>query len=77
MEIKNYITEDYLSRFRIFKSKSLFEPTREEFIRWLSQEKCPLCYRKLYWNQERTKAFCKSKMKDRFFISAEAMKKFA
>ena len=70
------LSSDYLKRFRVFKSKSLFEPSREELIRWLSQERCPLCYRKLYWNRDQTKAFCKSKFKDKFFITKEAMKKY-
>lgn len=65
-----------LDKFRVFKSKTLFEPTREDLVQWLSQMKCPLCYRKLYWNLKGDKAFCRSKVKDGFFIRKEVLEKF-
>jgi len=69
VEIQNYITEDYLSRFRRFKDSSLFEPD----FSMLKKFRCPVCSRKLYWKADKSMAYCKSKFKDKFFISQKRL----
>ena len=69
-------TEQILSRFKVIPPKSLFPLEKEDFIKWLPKMKCPICHRRLYWNWEGTKAFCRSKKKDKFFITAEKLEKF-
>ncbi len=64
-----------LSKFKVTPPTSLFEPTAWEKKYWIMKQRCPLCFRKLYWNRENTKAFCKSKFKDRFFITKAAFDK--
>ena len=76
MELKQFITEDYLKRFRVFKPASLFEPDAWDLTYWLKQMRCPLCQRKLYWNRNKDKAFCKSKFKDKFFVTKQTFDKF-
>lgn len=66
-------SEDYLSRFRVFNPKTLFPPTPEEFVLDISKNKCPICKRKLYLNREKTKAFCRSKVRDKFFINSKRL----
>lgn len=61
--------EEYLKRFKIYYDKSLFPPNFEN----LSKGLCPVCNRKLYWTRDLSKAFCKSKVKDKFFITRNAM----
>lgn len=73
----NLNIEQYLSRFKIYKETSLFPLTMEEKIRWIKQEKCPICQRRIYWNADGTKGFCKSKFKDRFFISRATFDRIA
>lgn len=63
----NINIEEYLKNLKINYPKSLFEPN----FNLLNQSRCPICTRKLYWNLDRTIARCKSKQKDRFFITRE------
>lgn len=65
----NIQLEDYLKRFRVFHSTSLFPPD----FNLLKQMKCPICARKLYFNRDQSKAFCKSKQKDKFFITRNTL----
>lgn len=60
----NINIEEYMKRFRIFHPKTLLEPD----FKMLKQNRCPLCFRKLYWRSDGKMAFCKSKVKDKFFI---------
>ena len=71
--MENLFTQYNLDRFKVFQPKTLFPLTAEEFVKWLSQNKCPLCQHKLYLNRQKTKAFCKSKFKDKFFISSQRL----
>ena len=68
--------EQILSRFKVIPSKSLFPLKKEDFIEWLPKFRCPVCHRRLYWNLQGDKAFCKSKKKDGFFVRAEVLKKY-
>lgn len=61
--------DSYLERFRVFNPQTLFPPNFEN----LKENLCPICNRKLYWNREQSKAFCKSKQKDKFFITRNTM----
>ena len=70
----NIDTEEYLSRFKVFKNSYPLE--REDFIKWLPQMKCPICHRRLYWTLDGRIARCKSKKEDKFFITAETLEKF-
>ena len=70
MELNINITE-YLSKFKIHYPKSLLEPD----FKMLKQFKCPICYRRLYWNVDRSIARCKSKQKDKFFIRSNVLEK--
>ena len=63
--------EKYMSRFRVFYPKSLFEPD----FSLLKKGRCPICYRKLYWNMDKTIARCKSIRNDKFFIRKEIFNK--
>lgn len=76
MELKNFLTEDYLKRFKVYKSTSLFEPDAWDLTYWLKQMRCPLCQRKLYWNIDKSIARCKSKVKDKFFIKGETLQDY-
>jgi hypothetical protein len=67
----NIQLEEYLKRFRIFYPKSLFEPD----FSFLKEFRCPICYRKLYWNREKTVARCKSVKNDKFFIRKDVLSK--
>lgn len=63
--------ENYLARFRIHYPKSLFPPD----FNALKEFNCPICFRRLYWNANRSVARCKSKQKDKFFIRSEVYNK--
>ena len=76
MEISELLKSRDLSKFRVFNNNSLFPLEKEDFIKWLPQMKCPICHRRLYWNLSGDKAFCKSKKRDKFFITAEKLDKF-
>ena len=65
----NINIEEYLKKFKIHYPKSLFEPD----FRFLQEFRCPICYRKLYWNLDKTIARCKSVKKDKFFIRKEIL----
>lgn len=70
LEVEGGLFSKYdLSRFKVFSSSSLFPPNFE----LLQQNKCPICGRKLYWNMKKDKAFCKSKIGDKFFITRNTM----
>lgn len=69
----NLDTEEYLRRFRIHYPKSLFEPD----FNFVKEFRCPICYRKLYWNLNKSIARCKSVKKDKFFIRKEVLQKFS
>lgn len=77
MEIKDYLTEDILKRFKVFNPSTLFPPTPEELKKYLKEGRCPLCYRKLYWQRDGKIARCKSKAKDKFFIKRETYLKLS
>ena len=66
--------EKIMSRFKVFKNSHPLE--KEDFLRWLPQMKCPICHRRLYWNLGGDKAFCKSRVKDKFFITSKSLEKF-
>ncbi len=72
MEHTGQLLNNYLKRFKVFNPSSLFTPDGWDIKYWVSQSRCPLCQRKLYWNLNRTKAFCKSKYRDKFFITKKA-----
>lgn len=76
VKIGNFFSEDYLKKFKVFKSASLFEPTAWDITYWLKQMRCPICQRKLYWNLNKTKAFCKSKFKDKYFIDGKLLTQY-
>lgn len=61
----NTTTEEFLKRFRVFNPQTLFGPDFE----MLRKFRCPVCSRKLYWRADKKIAFCKSKMRDKFFIT--------
>lgn len=61
--------KDYILKFKVYNTPSLFSPD----FNLLKEMRCPICTRKLYWNKNKSKAFCKSKVKDRFFISRNTM----
>lgn len=69
---------DYLdlSKFKIYKSTSLFEPSKEDLIAALSKKKCPLCGLKLYPTYDKKIYRCKSVKKDGFVIRGEVLSKF-
>lgn len=71
MELNIDLTE-YLKKFKVRYPTSLFEPD----FRFLQEFRCPICYRRLYWNYEKTIARCKSVKKDKFFIRKETLVKF-
>lgn len=58
-------TEDYLKKFKVFNPQTLFPPNFE----MLQKFRCPVCSRKLYWRVDKKIAYCKSKVKDKFFIT--------
>jgi len=74
--LQNYINEDYLKRFRVFHSASLFDPTPWELYYYLHKFKCPICLRSLYWRKDKKIAYCKSIKKDKFVITREKLKSF-
>ena len=59
----------YLERFKIFYPKTLFPPNFEN----LQKNCCPVCGRKLYFNQKKTIARCKSKANDKFIITTKRL----
>ncbi len=65
--------DTYLQRFKINYPHSLFEPD----FRFLKEFRCPLCYRRLYWNRNKTIARCKSIRRDRFFIRSKVLKELS
>ena len=67
--------EQYLSRFKVFNSPSLFPPTQEEFLKDVLSGKCPHCKRKIYWKADKSLGYCKSKVKDGFVITRNAYSK--
>lgn len=72
MEIGNI--EKYLSRFKVYNPKTLFPPTAEEFVYWVSRNKCPLCQKKLYLRADKKIARCKSKKSnDKFIITGKKL----
>ncbi len=73
----NFDVEKYLSRFKIYKPTTLFEPTKDDITRALLQKKCILCGRRLYQNRKGDKWFCKSKTaNDKFMILDSTLKKY-
>ncbi len=69
MQLKEILTEEYLKKFKVYKSASLFEPTAWDIKYYILQDKCPICYHKLYWRRDGQMAFCKSKRGDQFKIT--------
>lgn len=65
----------YLNKFRIFHDKTLFKMTAEEFVKWVSQNKCPIDQHKLYVSRDKKIARCKSKKcgKPKFFIRGQEL----
>ncbi len=63
MELNKNI-EEYLKTFRVYNPTSLLPPD----FNMLHQNKCPICFHKLYPNLAKTIYRCKSKQKDKFFI---------
>ena len=74
MELNNLKIEEMMSRFKVIPPKSLFPLEREDFKRWLPS-KCPICFHKLYIDRKGN-GRCKSKIKDKFFITKSALLKY-
>jgi hypothetical protein len=67
---QSFNIEEYMKKFRVFdKQVTLFPPDFKN----LQKNKCPICGRKLYITADKKKAFCKSKLKDRFFITTQRL----
>lgn len=64
-----------LSRFKVYNPKTLFPPTQEEFTASILKGKCPNCGRKIYWKQDLSLGYCKSKYRDGFIITRKAYSK--
>jgi len=74
--MENLFAQFDLSKFKVHKPVSLFTPTPKEIAVALKEFRCPLCYRKLYWNVDKSIARCRSKRKDKFFIRKEVLAKY-
>jgi len=62
---------EYLKRFKVRYPKSFFPD-----FGMLKEGRCPICFMKLHWQVDGKKARCKSKRRDKFFISKEAFNRF-
>lgn len=69
LNIESILGENYLKRFRIFYPQTLFPPD----FGMLKDFRCPICFKKLYWNLGRSIARCKSVRKDKFFIRKDVL----
>lgn len=61
--------EEFLSKFKVYNPQTLFPPNFEN----LQKNLCPICNRKLYLKRDKSRAFCKSKVKDGFTISGRRL----
>lgn len=76
MEKLNF-TPSYLSQFKIVKSKTLFDPSKEDITKALKERKCIYCGRRLYINRQGTIWRCKSKTSnDKFVVRNEVLTKY-
>lgn len=70
-------TEGYMDKFVVHKPTSLFDPSKEDIIKALSEKKCVICGRRLYQNRKGDKWFCKSKTSnDKFMVLDLTLKKY-
>lgn len=60
--------DSYMKKFRVFNPKTLFPPSKEEFVLSISKGLCPICQRKIYWKKDLSIGYCRSKFKDGFII---------
>lgn len=67
--------DQYLQKFTIRKSASLFQPTAGEIVKALKDKRCPICQRKLKIDMKGN-GRCASKFKDKFFISKVKLDKY-
>ena len=67
-DIKSILGQDYLSRFRVFHSITLFEPSWEA----IKEKRCPLCGNKLKLPKNERMYYCRGvKHKKPFIISPQ------
>ena len=62
--IKSFLGEDYLKRFKVFHRETLFEPYWEN----LRKGRCPLCGNKLKMPQHGKMLFCNGKKHGKTFV---------
>lgn len=72
----SFDVEKFMSKFKLVKSSTLFEPTKDDIVRALIKRVCPLCSCKLYQSRDKRIWRCKSVRRDRFVVRDEVISKY-
>lgn len=73
MEIREFLGEAYLKRFKVYYAQSLFEPDWKQLEAW----RCPICMNRLKLPTGKDIALCNSKKHKTFVISRDKLVKMS